>query len=577
MLVGFRAQATGGINLKNAVLVNPGDDLAAKYAWLKSSDRNAVMGTLASSNRRSIILAPGKHTLTVMLTLDTDYVDVVCLSGNPKDTFVVADLATEPVVKQTANTIALVGFTIQNDSSAGGCKGFYQDAVSSNANSEYHHMEFYCPNQGTSYPVMAESNESGTWEFYKAGNKAWRMENAGTWGPTMRYCKAGLGSFGGDVIGGILVGVVMDHCEGGDESFGGCGGRGLQINNDCYFYDCKSGQKSFAMGIECKGNFFRCEGGDHCFGGYSGSGSMYGKFNGYAKDCTAGGNSFGMGAVTAPHTKCYISGRIENCLLGDRGRYAAGILDETGQEEIYDQSAAAAVTTALAGSNNDLNLTMKKVGIWGKNYQLLYEQTGTGKPLGSVVITKSVTTNKWQIKVRISSGVTLASEVKNWLQTDADTKDLVTVSYADGDGSGAVSVMAARDFTGGADTPFFRNNFPWIPTACIANQTVRAFDSGHTFTNAGQAASTTITFSLPAALAGMKYKFCRVDYDADKDIRIDPSGTEHIYLEDGSDCGAGKYRGNDTASDAYYEITVACFKNGVWRVANEKGAGATEP
>jgi len=94
------------------------------------------------------------------------------------------------------------------------------------------------------------------------------------------------------------------------------------------------------------------------------------------------------------------------------------------------------------------------------------------------------------------------------------------------------------------------------------------------YTNEGTDGTT--HWDLPAALEGMHFKFCRVDHAAGKDVEIDPNGTEHIYLEDGTDVGAGNYRGSDKDVDTYYEITLECFKDGEWRAINEKGTGVSE-
>ena len=68
-------------NYGNAVLITPSDDLQVKYDWLKSSDRDAEMGALSSTNRRTLILTPGTYTLSAILTLDIDYVDLTGLGS----------------------------------------------------------------------------------------------------------------------------------------------------------------------------------------------------------------------------------------------------------------------------------------------------------------------------------------------------------------------------------------------------------------------------------------------------------------------------------------------------------------
>ena len=85
-----RGVLPSAIGFNNCAVVGLADDVSAKYDWLKSSDRNARMGALSATNRRTLILAPGTYTLAAQWDLDTDYVDVVSLTGNPADTIVTA-------------------------------------------------------------------------------------------------------------------------------------------------------------------------------------------------------------------------------------------------------------------------------------------------------------------------------------------------------------------------------------------------------------------------------------------------------------------------------------------------------
>ncbi|MCK5270190.1 MAG: hypothetical protein KAJ46_05365 [Sedimentisphaerales bacterium] len=50
-----------GVKLKNALFVEPGDDLQVKYDWLASSDRDGVMGALSEGNKRHLIKTPGDY------------------------------------------------------------------------------------------------------------------------------------------------------------------------------------------------------------------------------------------------------------------------------------------------------------------------------------------------------------------------------------------------------------------------------------------------------------------------------------------------------------------------------------
>lgn len=64
------------VKAKNAVFVEPGDNLQSKYDWLKSSDRDGAMGALSATNQRTLMVAPGNYDDS-SLAMDTDYVNVV--------------------------------------------------------------------------------------------------------------------------------------------------------------------------------------------------------------------------------------------------------------------------------------------------------------------------------------------------------------------------------------------------------------------------------------------------------------------------------------------------------------------
>jgi hypothetical protein len=100
--------------------------------------------------------------------------------------------------------------------------------------------------------------------------------------------------------------------------------------------------------------------------------------------------------------------------------------------------------------------------------------------------------------------------------------------------------------------------------AKTADYTVLAADNGKLFTNAG--AGGAITFALPAAIAGMNYKFA---VRAAQELRIDPNGTETISLpSSGVPQAAGAY----IVADAVGE-TVEIFSpaNGTWAVSGYTG------
>lgn len=92
-----------------------------------------------------------------------------------------------------------------------------------------------------------------------------------------------------------------------------------------------------------------------------------------------------------------------------------------------------------------------------------------------------------------------------------------------------------------------------------ADYTVKVGDSGKTFTNTG--ASGAVVFALPAAVAGLKYRF-RVGVA--QQLRIDPDGTETISLPStGVPSAAGAYIVADAVGET---VDIECVEAGSWSV-----------
>ena len=99
--------------------------------------------------------------------------------------------------------------------------------------------------------------------------------------------------------------------------------------------------------------------------------------------------------------------------------------------------------------------------------------------------------------------------------------------------------------------------------------TVLEADSGRTFSTAG--ASGAVTFSMPAAVPGLRYRF-RVG--AAQELRIDPNGTETISLPStGVPGAAGKYLTADAAGET---VAIECVVAGTWSVFGYTGTWTAE-
>jgi hypothetical protein len=97
------------------------------------------------------------------------------------------------------------------------------------------------------------------------------------------------------------------------------------------------------------------------------------------------------------------------------------------------------------------------------------------------------------------------------------------------------------------------------PVAKTADYTVTTNDIGTTFTNA--AATAAVTFALPAATAGLWYRF---KVKAAYELRIDPNGTETIALpSSGAQQAAGAYLTADANGEG---LEIECVVAGVWDV-----------
>jgi len=180
----------------NGTPTQNGLSLSASYAQAKASSPS-------STNRFSILVSPGKYTFTSNFTLNTQYIDVVSLTGEC-DILVTGS----GTIVVTANDAYVRGIDVD-------VKNF---TITS------------------SLPLLKIKN-----------------------------CKGGDYSFGGNpppVVGtpvspGYTIASTFVDCEGGDYSFAG--------NGSAYgsFTNCVGGNYSF--GNYCDGNFINCTAGDYSF------------------------------------------------------------------------------------------------------------------------------------------------------------------------------------------------------------------------------------------------------------------------------------------------------------------------
>lgn len=231
-------------------------EFSASYVQAKSNSPSAT-------NRIAILTGPGKYTFASTFTLDTQYIDVVSLTGEC-DMLVTGS----GTIMITANDVYVKGINVDT-------KNF---TIVDNL------------------PLLKVKN-----------------------------CKGGDYSFGGQInppsgsqpLNPILINGTFIDCEGGDFSFAG---NGMAYGT---FTNCIGGDSSF--GYYCDGTFTNCEGGDFSFGGDMGyiNGTMknctagnnsftpVGNINSTAvlNNCIGGVNSFASGPSST------IFGKLINCRL----------------------------------------------------------------------------------------------------------------------------------------------------------------------------------------------------------------------------------------------------------------------
>ena len=135
---------------------------------------------------------------------------------------------------------------------------------------------------------------------------------------------------------------------------------------------------------------------------------------------------------------------------------------------------AAVLSTALAGTNNDLDYTAATKGVAGNSITIAYVNPGTETATESV----SVTGTAISVTLRsVSSVLSTATQVKTAIDAHAGASALVTVANKSGnDGTGNVIALTATAMTGGVDGTTGRAGEARYDTSylyvCVAAQTV---------------------------------------------------------------------------------------------------------
>ena len=228
----------------------------------------AISG-LSSTNRFKIILGTGMYEFVGQFAIDTQFIDIVSLTGD-------ADVEFPNGISVTANNVYLKGL-----------KTPVQFQLANNLNL------LVCDTcVGGVYSFANGVTASGT--FTNCIGGVYSFAYGGTGSGMFTNCVAGIGSFGGGGAG--AASGKFTNCVGGSGSFGSYGTASGTFTN------CTGGDISFAYNGTASGRFNNCTGGDTSF---ANNGTASGRFN----NCTGGAGSFGGGS---PST---LTGRLFYCLL----------------------------------------------------------------------------------------------------------------------------------------------------------------------------------------------------------------------------------------------------------------------
>lgn len=115
----------------------------------------------------------------------------------------------------------------------------------------------------------------------------------------------------------------------------------------------------------------------------------------------------------------------------------------------------ASLTTALAGTNNDLTYTAKLDTTAGNAITVAYVVAGANTALSVSVTGNAITVNV--ATNGASAAVSTAAQVRDAVNAHAAASSLVSVQNAAGnDGTGVVAALSATALSGGAASALFR-------------------------------------------------------------------------------------------------------------------------
>ena len=227
----------------------------------------------SATNRVTVIASPGEYQFPSRFVMDTEYVDLVSLTGN-KDVIFDLQGITDPFDPENGNISEC--FYVDTDN-------VYVKGIKGKLYMSPNWDLYWGKGQEYNLPIHIASN----------------LPNI-----VIEKCEGGFSSFrDGAQLGNPTLNIIMNgtftDCVGGDFSFGTSGTASGTFTN------CVGGVASFGGfddGI-ASGTFTNCVGGDASFGSATASGTF--------TDCTGGGYSFGGSSNGTA------SGTFTNCVGGE--------------------------------------------------------------------------------------------------------------------------------------------------------------------------------------------------------------------------------------------------------------------
>jgi hypothetical protein len=200
--------ATGiGFDSSACVIAQVGDDLNAKYTAAKTLTPNGA--ELSATNRASLIIFPGKYTLSPKLAINTEFIDLIGLGAQAQKPVVFIGEDNGNAINVSANDVRISGISVgYNSFEITGDKPLqvFENCAGGD----------YSFNLGFAYNAQL----TGTFINCIGGNYSFNSGLNGDVIGTFTNCTAGDYSFG--VYGGTTSGT-FNNCISGTGSFGGVG------------------------------------------------------------------------------------------------------------------------------------------------------------------------------------------------------------------------------------------------------------------------------------------------------------------------------------------------------------------